>query len=459
MSLRLLGLGASQLAAGALGGWLAGAWGAAAGVLLAPWPWLAWEGLCARRLLAWLRAGAEPARAPRLGGAWGEAADRTRRLLRQGRRRERAAEARVAAILAALQASPNGVVLLDAQGRIEWCNQVAQEHFGIHAERDALQALGNLVREPAFHDYCHGGDLAAGVLLAGRASTPARPVRLSVHLHPYGDGRHLLLSRDVTQLEQAEAMRRDFVANVSHEIRTPLTVLIGLVEALQDLPLAPDEQARYLGLMSQQGARMQRLVEGLLSLSRLEGSAPPGLQEWVCMAELLGRCREEAQALSEVLAPGQGHRIVFSDDGAPGAAGWVAGSASELHSALSNLIGNALRYTPAGGLIEVAWRHRAGGGAVLTVSDTGPGIPAEHLPRITERFYRVDGSRARGTGGTGLGLAIVRHVVQRHGAHLQIDSPLGEGARFAIEFPPERVRQDAPQAPPTPPAPPPGAAA
>ncbi|WP_313072616.1 phosphate regulon sensor histidine kinase PhoR [Melaminivora sp.] len=429
----------SQLAGGLAGAWLAGPWGAVAGLCAAPWLWLAWDGWQGARLLAWLRAG--EGQQPRLAGPWGEAADRTRRLLRRGRQRERAADARLAAILAALQASPNGVTLLDAQDRIEWCNQTAQEHFGIDAGRDRLQPIANLVREPEFAVCLAASEPGAGVLLAGRAGTAARPVRLSVHLHAYGEGRRLLLSRDITQLEQAEAMRRDFVANVSHEIRTPLTVLVGFVETLQNLPLAEAERARYLALMAEQGARMQRLVQDLLTLSRLEGSPPPGLGDWVDAGALLQGCQGEAQQLSALLCPpGQGHVLAIAAPDGAGTGAAIAGSAAELHSALANLLHNAVRYTPPGGRIEAGWQPLADGGLRFFVSDSGPGIAPEHLPRITERFYRVDAGRSRGSGGTGLGLAIVRHVAQRHGAELQVASTLGEGSRFCIDFPPARVR-------------------
>ena len=440
MLLRLIIFLLCQAAGAALGWALAGAWGAAAGVALGSCLWLVVDSWRAARVLAWLRS-TERIPAPRGAGLWGEAATRVRRLLRLARQREQASDARLADILAALQASPNGVTLLDAQDRIEWCNQTAQQHFGLDATRDALQAIANLVRAPEFSAYLAGGDPAQGVLLSGRASTPAHPVRLEARLHAYGDGRRLLLSRDVTQLEQAEAMRRDFVANVSHEIRTPLTVLIGFIETLQNLPLAPPERARYLQLMARQGERMQRLVEDLLTLSRLEGSPPPGLEHWLDVDELLRQCHAETQALSAALAPdGPAHEIVFPPAQQLHAAGWLAGSASELHSLLGNLLGNAVRYTPPGGRIELRWQPLAGGGARLAVHDSGPGIAPEHLPRLTERFYRVDRGRAAGTGGTGLGLAIVKHVAQRHGAQLRIDSAPGEGATFSVEFPPARVR-------------------
>jgi two-component system phosphate regulon sensor histidine kinase PhoR len=271
----------------------------------------------------------------------------------------------------------------------------------------------------------------------GRTCSPARPVTLSVQLHPYGDGRKLLLSRDITVLEQAEAMRRDFVANVSHEIRTPLTVLAGFVETLQSLRLEDAERQQYLVLMAQQADRMQTLVSDLLTLSKLEGSAPPGVDAQVSVPDLMRQLEADAQALSQVMGePGvTGHEFVFDC----GFDGFLAGTASELLSAMGNLVSNAVRYTPAGGDITVRVRQRADGCVVFSVADTGPGIAAEHLGRLTERFYRVDRSRSRETGGTGLGLAIVKHVVQRHGAVLAIESTVGKGSLFSLVFPQQRV--------------------
>ena len=229
---------ALQLAGGALGWWLEGPWGAAAGAAVATWFWFGsdlWRGA---RVLQWLRSG-DLSAVPSIFGMWGEATDRARRLLRQHQAQVRDSDQRLQEILAALQATPNGVVLLDAEGRIEWCNQIAAAQLGFDAQRDVMQSIGNLVRDPDFGAYYAAQNFTHEVVLQGRDSTPSRPVRISVHLHPYGDGRKLLLTRDVTALEQADAMRRDFVANVSHEIRTPLTVLTGFVETLQTLQLTP----------------------------------------------------------------------------------------------------------------------------------------------------------------------------------------------------------------------------
>jgi two-component system phosphate regulon sensor histidine kinase PhoR len=254
-------------------------------------------------------------------------------------------------------------------------------------------------------------------------------------MHPYGEGRSLVLSRDITALEQADAMRRDFVANVSHEIRTPLTVLAGFVETLQSLPLGEDERNRYLDLMAQQARRMQTLVNDLLTLSRLEGSPPPPAQEWLSAQTLMVQCEQEAKELSNLLW-GSGQSLYFACD----AGLEVAGALSELHSALSNLIANAIRYSAPDKAIEVRWRRLPDGAALFSVKDQGAGIAPEHLPRLTERFYRVDRSRSRETGGTGLGLAIVKHVAQRHAAELLIESTQGLGSTFSIRFSPQRLR-------------------
>jgi two-component system phosphate regulon sensor histidine kinase PhoR len=407
--------------------------GALLGAVLAGVLWLLIDLRRGQILLRWLRQG-ELAEWPELPGLWGEVGARARSLLKARERDLAQSDARLTDFLSAIQHSPNGVVLLDPQGCIEWCNRTATEHFGFDPQRDLQQHLGNLVRDPAFAAYQAAQDFSHAVVIPSPRSTVSRPMRLSVDLHPYGEGRKLLLSRDVTAVELAETMRRDFVANVSHEIRTPLTVLSGFVETLQNLPLEAQEQKRYLALMAQQAQRMQLLVSDLLTLSRLEGSPPPPADEWRDVKTLMEHCEREAMALSELLSA-QSHQFTFS---AP-ANVELAGASTELLSAMSNLVSNAVRYTPAGGKIEVQWSMLANGGAEFSVRDTGPGIAPEHVPRLTERFYRVDRSRARETGGTGLGLAIVKHVAQRHGAQLRIDSTLGQGSRFVISFPASRI--------------------
>jgi two-component system phosphate regulon sensor histidine kinase PhoR len=440
MGFRLFGFVLFQ-AVGAVAGWrVDAAWGAVAGVVLAGLAWLALDAWNAVRVLRWMKQGGTGS-VPAARSLWGEVAERSRRELRLRDREARAAEAQLDEFLAAIQASPNGVVLLGPQGRIEWCNQIAAQHFGIAAPRDLQQQIGNLVRDPDFAAYCADGDFSREVVIAGRASSPAWPMQLSVQLHPYGAGRRLLLSRDVTALARADAMRRDFVANVSHEIRTPLTVLAGFVETLRTLPLNETERARYLDLMRQQAARMQTLVGDLLTLSRLEGGPLPTHSESTSLDALLGRCLQDARALSALVARRDtpGHELRLAPPPGEGVAVLIAGAPDELHSAVANLLSNAVRYTPAGGVIELAWRLLPDGRLELSVQDSGPGIAAEHLPRLTERFYRVDRSRSRETGGTGLGLAIVKHVAERHGAELAIESTPGRGSKFTLLFPASRV--------------------
>ena len=408
--------------------------GALLGAGLVGYLWLAMDVVRGERFLRWLRAGTDSD--VLLGsGLWGEVSDRVRRLVRARTRLAGQSDERLQDFLAALQASPNGVVLIDEQGRIEWFNQMAASHFGLDARRDLLQHMGNLVRDPGFAAYLAGRDYRGEVTMPGRAHSSSKPVKLSVHLHPYGEGRSLLLSRDITALEQADAMRRDFVANVSHEIRTPLTVLAGFVETLQTLPLDETERHRYLDLMAQQSQRMQTLVSDLLTLSRLEGSPPPPTQDWIAVQTLLNQCQQDGRELSNLLWQST-HDLQFTLDGPCE----IAGAANELYSVMFNLVSNAIRYTPAGQRIDVRWQLMPDGSAVFSVQDTGVGIAPEHIPRLTERFYRVDRSRSRETGGTGLGLAIVKHVAQRHGAELGIESVPGKGSRFWITFPANRVR-------------------
>ncbi|MCY7307051.1 MAG: phosphate regulon sensor histidine kinase PhoR [Rhodoferax sp.] len=408
--------------------------GAIVGMLVAAALWLIWDLRRGQQLLVWLREG-DPTQFPAVGGLWSEVASRTRRLVRSRDKVIVESENRLQEFLAAIQASPNGVVLLDTIGRIEWCNETAADHFGFDPSRDMLQQVGNLVRDPLFAAYQAQGDYTHDVVIPAPRSDSSRPVRLSVHLHRYGEGRRLMMSRDVTMLEQADAMRRDFVANVSHEIRTPLTVLSGFIETLQTLHLDPGDRHRYLGLMAQQAYRMQTLVDDLLTLSRLEGSPPPRMDEWVDVRSLLQQCEQDGRNLSMMMSQ-MGHVLLFRLDRNCD----VAGSRTELLSALCNLVNNAIRYTPTGGTVKVSWSIDPAGDAVFSVVDTGPGVASEHIPRLTERFYRVDRSRSRETGGTGLGLAIVKHVVQRHGGQLHISSSLGEGSTFSITFPASRVR-------------------
>ncbi len=408
-------------------------WGALVGAIF----WFMLDMSRATKAMRWFRSEAHDGRHPKF-GLWGELTERTQRLLRSKSQLIMESDHRLQDFLSALQASPNGVVLLDPNSGIEWCNQIAASHFGLDLSRDLQQTVGNLVRDPGFAAYLASRNFEQELLMPGRDNTPSRPIRLSVQLYPYGGGRLLLLSRDVTAVEQAEAMRRDFVANVSHEIRTPLTVLAGFVETLQTLDLGQEEREHYLDLMAQQSSRMQSLVNDLLMLSRLEGSPSPGIEVWSSVPVLMQQLQQDAHALTHVIGGAQQpvHAVHFDCQ----FEGQVAGVVQELHSAMGNLVSNAIRYTPAGGRIEVSFRPCADGQAVFQVMDSGPGIAPEHIPRLTERFYRVDRSRSRETGGTGLGLAIVKHIAQRHGSRLSIESTLGQGSRFCITLPASRLR-------------------
>ena len=423
---------------GALLGWAAGAalrqvgagtlLGAVGGLLV----FAGRDAVRAGRLLRWLRV--DPTgEAPSHRGLWGELGYRIERALRQHQTEAARERQGLQQFLAAIEASPNGVTLLDEQDQIVWCNREAADHFGLDPQRDRQQRIANLVRHPAFVAQLQAGGSRDALVLPG----PGGQRSLSVLLRPYGDGQRLLLSQDITERERADAMRRDFVANVSHEIRTPLTVLAGFVETMATLPLGDAERARVLSLMAQQTDRMQALVDDLLTLARLEGSPRPPTDRWHGLAALLAQARADGQALSK----GR-HALEFEAD----SDGEVSGDRHELLSAVANLVNNAVRYTPAGGRIVVRLAWREGGGAEIDVVDNGPGIAREHIPRLAERFYRVDGSRSRETGGTGLGLAIVKHVVQRHGGELVIDSEPGKGSTFRLVLPPARLRREAPPA-------------
>ena len=410
------------------------------GSLVGAMLWWFWDAIRGLRVVYWLRYG-DLAEVPNTFGLWGTVVDRTRRLLRERDRAINASEQRLQDFLSAIQASPNGVVLLDENFQIEWCNLTAAFQLGIEPERDLAQRIGNLVRDPIFSAYMMISDVAEPIVIEGRGKNPNIPLRISIQRHSYGEGKQLLITRDVTVVEQADAMRRDFVANVSHEIRTPLTVLAGFVETLQTLKLTNQEQDKYLALMASQAHRMQSLVDDLLTLSRLEGSPIPGFTNSIVLSQLVEACQSESQQLSKLLFQEKiSQVIVFETD--PVIQNYLLmGEPRELQSALSNLVSNAVRYTPQGGRIEVHTFLSADGNLNLQVKDTGPGIAPEHLPRLTERFYRVDRSRSRASGGTGLGLAIVKHVMQRHGGQLQITSIAGQGSCFNLVFPPTRWKQ------------------
>ncbi|KVE36565.1 phosphate regulon sensor histidine kinase PhoR [Burkholderia sp. TSV86] len=364
---------------------------------------------------------------PSAPGIWGEIYYRLHKLAKQWHAQVRQVEQQHSRFIQAIQASPNGVVMLDDHDQIEWCNAIAEVHFGLDTKRDLRQHITHLVRHPDFVRYLNGQRYDETLVM--RAMGGSRQNVLAVQVFPYGENRKLLLTQDITELERTDAMRRDFVANVSHELKTPLTVLSGFLETLRELPLADEERARYLELMEQQASRMRSIVTDLLVLAKLEGETNPPADRAVDMQAVLDHLKDDAQTLSN-----GHHDIMFNIDETL----TVTGSQTEIFSALGNLVTNAVRYTPEGGKIRVEWR-RDGAQAVFSVTDSGLGIPAADLPRLTERFYRVDRSRSRDTGGTGLGLAICKHVLQRHDAQLLIQSEEGRGSTFSARFPAHRT--------------------
>jgi two-component system, OmpR family, phosphate regulon sensor histidine kinase PhoR len=436
----LIAFGAGFIPTAALFSLQNAAWGGLAGVAL----WLLWDAWRYREFDQQLRnaqAGLSVQEGP---GQWGLLTQRVRHLLRTRDQQLVQSEQRLQDFLLAIQASPNGVMLLDADHRIEWCNQTAAQLLGLDSQRDVMQHITNLVRAPEFAAYLQDGDYSEEVVFETARSTAQRPKRISVQLHRYGShvqgsvSKLLLLARDITQLELAEAQRRDFVANVSHEIRTPLTVLSGFIETLQNLPLGESQRSSYLNLMQEQSQRMQSLVSDLLTLSRLEASPAPSLETALPAQQLMSQLERDARALVQTLGGDSSHRLHFDLSNEHFA---LLGDTNEIISATSNLVQNAIRYTPPGGSIDVALKLLPDDRMEFSVRDTGPGIATEHIPRLTERFYRVDRSRSRESGGTGLGLSIVKHVVQRHGGELSITSEIGKGSRFAFTLPTSRTKR------------------
>ncbi len=364
-------------------------------------------------------------------GTWGEV---FARLYRQQRASEIAQQRLIdneERFRQTISALPDGIILIDASLQIEWCNPVAERHLAISLKRDQGLRLTNLVRDPAFVAYL-GSERYEQPLLFSPLTLPGATLSLAVV--EFEPARSIVITRDITQSERVDAMRRDFVANVSHELRTPLTVVKGFLETMIEGGADLDStRLHHLNLMYEQADRMHRLVEDLLTLSRLESQQGPEVEEEVDAARLVSEVADEARTLSA----GR-HRISLEAQPLK-----LRGSRDELRSAYGNLVSNAVRYTPVGGHITLRCIEQDGGVA-LQVQDTGIGVATEHIPRLTERFYRVDKSRSRETGGTGLGLAIVKHVLIRHQARLDIQSEVGQGSLFSAWFPPARRVADSP---------------
>ncbi len=407
-------------------GWLLGQ--VTLAILLGTLGYLGWNLYNQALLERWLRDGRslEP---PTSRGLWGEIFNGIHRLQQRQRMRRKRLTRILQGVRLTINAMPDGAVILRGHGEIQWWNAAARGLLGLTWPQDEGQRIANLLRHPEFSEFIREKrDSASSITLP---SPVDEDVMLEIRVIPYGLNQRLMLVRDITRLYQLERMRRDFVANVSHELRTPLTVITGLAETLGDtVPQQLPQATRPLALISQQTQRMQRLVEDLLMLSRLEMEQKPLEPKVVDVPRMLGVLVEEARALGAE----ERQTITLDVD-----RDWCAlGDESELRSAFSNLVFNAVKYTPADGRIDIRWKARDGA-VRFEVCDTGVGIPAHHLPRLTERFYRVDGGRSARTGGTGLGLAIVKHVLGRHGVELEVRSEVGKGSTFACTFPPAKV--------------------
>ncbi len=419
---RLAGVAAAVLLAAMLTGYWALAF--IGGLLL----YIAWHLRQMYRVERWLTRGAPGTETPDAGGIWEQLVNHVYRLQQRSRGRKKRLSAIVNRFHRSTEAMPDAAVVLSRQNEIEWSNRAAREFLGIRNPQDHGQRIDNLLRDPAFRDYLSAGEFDEPLDMGSPIDDDRE---LNIRIVAYGDGQHLLMARDTSNLRRIEAMRRDFVANVSHELRTPLTVVTGYVESFEGEPL-PDHVREGIDAIERQARRMLSIVEDLLTLSKLEmNPVDPAAAETVAVPSLISGLARDAERISGE----RGHVIELDADPEVG----LAGVASELGSAFGNLITNAVQHTPAGTRIRIRWHRDAHGRARMAVADEGQGIGPKHLPRLTERFYRVDTSRSRARGGTGLGLSVVKHVLMRNGGELDIDSAPGKGSEFSCVFPVERV--------------------
>lgn len=360
-------------------------------------------------------------------GAWGEVFDRLDRYQKVQQVTQRRLRDTLSRIKDSSEAMRDSVVMLDRQGYIEWWNTAAERMLGLDCLQGRRQHITRLLSDERFVNYFHALDYREPLTLT---SPTDEQLILQCQITLYGNDERLLMARDITRLHRLEQVRRDFVANVSHELRTPLTVLTGYLELYQDMAeVLPPRLGRGVTQMQKQTVRMQNLVNDLLMLSRLENNERSGSDTRMSLASMLEAVRRDAEALSD-----SQQRITLEIHSTHD----LMGCEQELHSAISNLAFNAVRYSGPGSHIVLRWRA-LGDGACVEVEDDGEGIAAAHIPRLTERFYRIDKGRSTATGGTGLGLAIVKHVLLRHEARLEIDSQLGQGATFRCVFPRQRL--------------------
>ncbi len=411
--------------AGLLVDWLFGLW--PWGTLLVLAAYIGWQFRQLYRFITWIRYGKrdEP---PEASGVWGDLVSEHYRLYQRNRRRKKKIAKLLNRFNETSAAMPDATVILGPRLEIEWFNDAAVRLLELKSPDDVGRRITNLLRHPAFLGYLEKGDFTEPVEFPAGPDTDRQ---LSARMVPYGNRQFLLSVRDVTRIHRLEQMRRDFVANVSHELRTPLTVIAGYLEALAEDAQDDPALLRTYRSMEGQATRMRQIIEDLLTLSRQEAAETrPGDGEPVSVPAMLASLVEDARILASEA------RLDINLESDTGL--WLNGVEQELQSAFSNLVSNAVRYTPAGGSISVRW-YEDRNGAHFEVQDTGIGIAAHHIPRITERFYRVESDRSRATGGTGLGLAIVKHVLQHHDARLRVESRLGEGSRFICDFPAERI--------------------
>ena len=385
--------------------------------------YLIWHLVQLYRLHDWLIRGCNVP-PPDSRGIWADVLCELWRGQRRTRKRKRKLRRALRRFKESTAALPEATVVLGQHGEIEWWNMAAERLLGLRRPDDRGQRIANLIRHPEFVRRLELGDWRQPLVMSSPVDAN---LWLTLNIVPTAKHKYLLLGQNTTRLQHLDQVRRDFVANVSHELRTPLTVISGYVEALLDHAEARKPPwKQVLPQVHEQARRMRGIVEDLLLLSRLELDRELTSEEELAVAPLLRQIHKEAMELS-----GEGkHRIMLDVDPRLG----LSGNRNELRSAFSNLVVNAIRYTPAGGEIRLRWRADAQG-AYFSVSDTGVGIEARHIPRLTERFYRVDVGRSRETGGTGLGLAIVKHVITRHGGELAIESTLGKGSTFTCHFP------------------------
>ncbi|MCG6968500.1 MAG: phosphate regulon sensor histidine kinase PhoR [Gammaproteobacteria bacterium] len=389
--------------------------------------YLAWHMYHLYRLERWL-SGGQKNDPPDAKGIWGDIFYQVYRLRIKSRNSKRKLADMLKRFQKSTAAMPDATVVLNENWEIDWFNKAAKHYLGLKKKKDKGQRIDNLVRNPRFVSLIAEGDFSEAVVIT---SPYDDNVYLSVRLVPYARNQVLMVARDVTRLHQLEQIRRDFVANISHELKTPLTVMNGYLEnIIDDEMFAGGPYARALSQMQQQSNRMSRIVDDLLMLSRLETDEVVKKPEPVAVPAILSSLYEDALLLAKLRQ--QTIRLEATSNL------WLQGNEKELHSAFSNLISNAVKYTPDGGEVWIRWYHDEDG-AYCEVKDSGVGIAAEHLPRLTERFYRVDAGRSREQGGTGLGLAIVKHILNRHDARLEVQSKLGEGSIFRCCFPAARI--------------------